>query len=185
MLDVEGAIDGALVGVDVVLGELGEEDLLDAVALVEVARALGVDVLVVQVPDVREGLGRVGEDRRFAREDVERDVDRQLRRAQHVAHLLELDVRKAAGGEFFLFGDRHVLALVRALRGDLGEDGEVGGCDVLAVDGSRDVLRARVAVLGGQLLGERELLVLERLVGGVGGAQVGEVRERGAVADFL
>ena len=53
------------------------------------------------------------------------------------------------------------------------------------VDGSRDVLRARVAVLGGQLLGERELLVLERLVGGVGGAQVGEVRERGAVADFL
>ena len=186
MLDVEGAIDGALVGVDVVLGELGEEDLLDAVTLVEVARALGVDVLVVQVPDVREGLGRVGEDRRFAREDVERDVDRQLRRAQHVAHLLELDVAEAARVEFRPLGRGDVLALCRALGGDFGKDGHVRGRDVLFMDWlGDDVIDPGGAVFVRELLRKPEVFVLERLVGGVGSAKVGEVREGGAVADLL
>ena len=186
VLDVEGAIDGALVGVDVVLGELGEEDLLDAVALVEVARALGVDVLVVQVPDVREGLGRVGEDRRFAREDVERDVNRQLRRAQHVAHLLELDVAEAARVEFRPLGRGDVLALCRALGRDFGQDGHVRGRDVLFMDWlGDDVIDPGGAVFVRELLRKPEVFVLERLVGGVGSAKVGEVREGGAVADLL
>ena len=184
VLDVEGAVHGTLVGLDVMAGHFGEEDLLYAVALLEVAFALWDQSLVVQVPDVGERLCRVGDDRRIAGEDVDRDVDGKLGRAQHVSHLLEVHAVQPARGEARVFRLRRPLARVRVRRRHLRQDGHVRRRDVVLVLGPGDI-GARRAVFVRELLRRCNLVFPERFVLRIGRAQVVEGRDRRAVADFL
>ncbi len=133
-LDVEGAIDRTLVGIDLVPLELGEHLLFDGIALLDVAFRFGLDVLILEMEDIDHGIvGMVQDGIGPANQELRLDVDGQGSAAQHVAHLLDGDIVDLAGGEPRLLPHGIMLALGGTACGGLGKSMQVIGSHVLGV----------------------------------------------------
>ena len=192
LLVVDRAVDGAFVGHGRVVSHLGEERLLHAVALGVVTLALLRDVHLVEVPEVRHRLVGVVDDAGVVQEVVVVNVDRELRAAQDVAHLLHGHLVELARVETRTLRLRRLLALGRAGGRRLHEDVQVRRRDVVAA-GRLRTLRpgGRVAVFGREAFRCAQLVRGEGGVPFVGGeigvlrAEIGEKRGGGAVRDLL